>query len=906
MTATRMRWGGWLVQLMAGCGLLLGPAAIASESVLKENASAMDMTVSDAKPDEASTPTVTTDRWLRERWLTQSDLAEPAAEVVEITDIQLEETAAGIALQLETTGELITPELSVAGNAAILDIPNAILNLPEAERFAISAPNADIAFIDINNRPDNQVRIAITGTEAPPTLSVTTVATMLTVRAIARASTAQDSMPDPMPEPMPDPSEDAIAGDPVPGSSGSDDAIQIIVTGGQVQDNYFVPNASSATRTDTPILETPASVQVIPRQVLEDQQVRDLGDALRNLSGASVNSTEGRGFQISLRGFNGVSVYRDGFRLYSPNDNGDAAGQGFPEIANIERIEVLRGPASVLFGQSEPGGILNIVSKAPLEQPFYEIGLQTDSRGSVRPQIDISGPLTEDNRLLYRLNAVYQNENEFQDFDERSERFFVAPDLAWRINDRTDLNLQLEYLNDDRPFNPGLVALGDEVADIPRDRILGEPDDSISSEFSNVGYDLEHRFSDTWKIRNAFRYLNQSDDISATLSFPFIGGLDEATGDLNRVFAEQDVNNKTLALQTNVVGEFSTGPVDHTLLVGVDLARYSLDSDSFTDFSPGPSRTPINIFDPVYGTPPRPERGDVPTRSDRIDTNSLQIYAQDQIDLLDNLILVAGFSYETVEQTTVTTSRGVTTEVDLTEDAFSPRIGLVYQPIENLSLYANYSRSFFPSAAVTVDGEPLAAEEGEGFEVGLKTELFEGNLLATLAYFNLTKQNVATTDLNDPRFSVATGEQQSQGIELDVIGEISPAWNVVASYAYIDSALTEDSSIETGNPLPGVPEHSASLWTNYEIQSGDLTGLGFGLGLNWVGERQGDLSNSFDLDSYFLTNAAVSYERNRWKFGLNFQNLFDVSFIEGTPRTRTRGIEPGDPFTVLGSVSYEF
>ena len=153
---------------------------------------------------------------------------------------------------------------------------------------------------------------------------------------------------------------------------------------------------------------------------------------------------------------------------------------------------------------------------------------------------------------------------------------------------------------------------------------------------------------------------------------------------------------------------------------------------------------------------------------------------------------------------------------------------------------------------------------------------------------------------------MATGKQQSQGIELDVIGRISPAWNVIASYAYIDSEVTEDNRFETGNRLPGVPEHSASLWTNYEIQSGDLAGLGFGLGLNWVGDRQGDLNNSFDLDSYFLTNAAVSYKRDSWKFGLNFQNLFDVSFIEGTPRTRTRGVEPGDPFTVLSSVSYTF
>jgi len=689
-------------------------------------------------------------------------------------------------------------------------------------------------------------------------------------------------------------------------ASDSPDTLRILVPGERSRDDYYVPDASTGTRTPTPVLEIPQSLQVIPRQVLDDQQATELDDALRNVSGASVSSTEGRGFQINLRGFEGVPVFRDGFRLYSPNDNGDAAGQGFPEMANVERIEVLRGPASVLFGQSEPGGSVNVISKKPLEQPFYDVALQAGNRGFVRPQVDISGPLNEDNSLLYRLNAVYQREDGFRDFDQETERFFIAPTLSWSLSDRTDLTVQLEYLDDERPFDPGLVALGDGVAEIPRDRILGEPDDRISSEFITLGYTLEHHFSDRWTLRNGFRYLSDRDDVSATLSFPFIGGLNEATGDLNRVFAEQTVENDTLALQTNVVGEFATGSIDHTLLIGADLARYRLESDSFTVFFPPSVQVPINIFNPVYGAVPRPDRLDTPTSSQAIDTDSLQVYVQDQMELLDNLILVAGVNYETVTQTTATTRFGNTTEANLSETAWSPRVGLIYQPIDTLSLYANYSRSFFPSAAVTIDGDPLQPEEGEGFEVGLKTELFDSRLLATLAYFNLTKQNIATPDPIDPQFSVATGEQRSQGIELDVTGEILPGWNLIASYSYIDAEISEDNRFEVGNRLPGVAEHSASLWTTYEIQSGHLAGLGVGLGVNWVGDRAGDLQNSFELDSYFLTNAAISYRRDNWRFGLNVENLFDVTYIEGTPRTRTRGIQPGDPFTILGSIRYEF
>lgn len=537
---------------------------------------------------------------------------------------------------------------------------------------------------------------------------------------------------------------------------------------------------------------------------------------------------------------------------------------------------------------------------------LYKVALQAGSYGLVRPQVDLSGPLTEDGSLLYRLNAVYQREDGFRDFDQKTNRFFIGPTLTWRISDRTEVDFQLEYLDDERPLDPGLVALGNRVADIPRDRILGEPNDQIESTFIRVGYDFEHRFNENWTLRNAFRYLESNDDISATLSFPFIGGLDETTGLLSRVFAEQTVANETLALQTNVVGKFTTGSIDHTLLMGVDLARYRLDSESFTLFFPPNVRVPINIFNPVYGAVPRPDRLEVPTSSETIDTDSLQIYIQDQIKLLDNLILVAGLNYETVSQNTTTIRGGQTTAIDLSEDAFSPRVGLVYQPIENLSLYANYARSFFPSAAVTVDGNPLQAEKGEGFEVGIKTELLNQKLLATLAYFNLTRQNVATADPTDPRFSIATGEQQSQGLELSLTGEILSGWNVLGSYTYTDAEITADNRFEVGNRLPGVPEHSASLWTTYEIQTGSLEGLKFGIGFNWVGDRTGDFQNSFNLDSYFLTSVAIAYQRDNWRFGLNFQNIFDVNYISGTPRTRTRGIQPGEPFTVIGSISYEF
>ncbi|MEM9452455.1 MAG: TonB-dependent siderophore receptor, partial [Cyanobacteria bacterium P01_E01_bin.6] len=285
-------------------------------------------------------------------------------------------------------------------------------------------------------------------------------------------------------------------------------------------------------------------------------------------------------------------------------------------------------------------------------------------------------------------------------------------------------------------------------------------------------------------------------------------------------------------------------------------------------------------------------------------TDRLGIYLQDQIDILDNLILVAGVRYDIVDQDT--TNVLADTETNQYDDAVTPRVGIVYQPIEPISLYANYSRSFTPSLATDANGEALEPEEGEGFEVGIRGEIIENRLAATFAYFDITKQNVATADPNDLFASVATGEQRSRGVDFDITGEILPGWNVVASYAYIDAEVTEDNTDIVGNQLLGIPKHNASLWSTYEIQSGDLQGLGFGAGFNYVGDRQGDLANSFVADSYVLTNAAIFYRQDSWQVRLNVDNIFDINFIEAVGRDRTRLIFPGDPLTVRAAFSYTF
>ncbi|MEM6502260.1 MAG: TonB-dependent siderophore receptor [Cyanobacteria bacterium P01_C01_bin.89] len=793
-----------------------------------------------------------------EEWMQDIAQTEPA----EITDVQVEATEQGLTLRLDASGELAVSETSVTGNALVIDISNAVLRSPDGDEFFLDEPVDGIALVNITSSPDNQVRIAITGTDAPPVVNIETAASGLVA--------------------------DVTVGD--PSASAGDDAIQIGVVG--EQDDYFVPNASTATRTDTDILDIPQSVQVVPRRVLEDQQILRVDDALRNVSGV-VGRLEpvSSGAVLSIRGFstnafNNGAILRDGFRIVD--------SLGSQETANIERIEVIKGPASVLYGQNDPGGVINLVTKRPLFDPTYEFQFQAGSFALIRPSADLSGPLTEDRSVRYRLNVSYQNEeNGFRGFDTDLERFFIAPVVTWDISDRTRLTVLVEYTDEQNPFDLGLPALGDGVVDVPRDVRINEPDDFLKSRALTVGYDFEHKFSDSWTLNHGFRYVSQVYDSLTVLPVMF----DETTGDIARIFADRRYHAFDYSAQTSITGKFNTGSVKHTLLAGVDL-NFNRFDEQFTriDFD---NLSILNIFDPVYGVT-RPDFDSLdafaPADTRR---NSVGVFLQDQIDITDNLIVVGSVRYDSV-----VSAGNLTGGNEQSNEAWSPRIGVIYQPTENLALYANYAQAFEPNGGTTASGEIFEPERSSGYEVGVKAEY--GDFLATLAYFDITKRNVLTPDPNNPMFSITTGEQRSQGVELDIVGEILQGWNIIANYAYIDARITEDNTVEEGNRLFNAPRHSAALWTTYEIQSGSLQGLGFGLGFNYVGDRAGDNANTHEVDDYFLTNAAVFYERGDWQFRLNFNNIFDVKHITGTGNSRAFGKTVGAPFTVVGSISVRF
>ena len=670
-----------------------------------------------------------------------------------------------------------------------------------------------------------------------------------------------------------------------------EDAIQVVVTGEQ-DEGYNPSNTSVGTRTDTPLRDIPQSIQVVPQELLRDQQITRLNDAFRNVPGVVQDFDSGPFLTFRIRGFESLN------NNLLRNGQVDAGAGEVVELSSVERIEVLRGPASVLFGLGNPGGSINIVTKQPLSEPFYAIDATAGNLSFYRGAVDLTGPLNSSGTVLYRLNAAYRNSGSFIDF-YTSDNLSVTPVIDIAFGERARLTIEGDYIETrDTGFTAFVPVIGSVLPNpngrIPRDRNVGEPSDEIITTVVRAGYRFEYDLSDTWTLRNSFLFNSRYN--RDELTFPGTLAADNRT--LSRSFREFEFESISYNLATNVVGEFSTGSIDHKILVGVDLNSFENLVPSFR----GADAAPLDIFDPVYGRPPG-ELGE--ELSDTTITNSLGVYLQDQIALTNNLQVLLGGRFDTFEQRSEDFSSDI--ETNESDSAFSPRFGIVYQPIPDISLYASFTRSFTPGSGVFLFGGSLDGtvepERGRQFEVGLKADI-TNQVSATLALYDLTRTNVLTADPDNPGFQIQTGEQNSQGIELTFTGEILPGWNIYGGYAYTDARITEDNTFEEGNLLPNTPEHALNLWTTYEIQQGNLQGLGVGLGLFFVGDRAGDLDNTFEVPDYFRTDAAMFYERNQLRAALNFRNLFDIRYFEsGSSSTR---VNFGQPFTVQGTLSWQF
>lgn len=659
-------------------------------------------------------------------------------------------------------------------------------------------------------------------------------------------------------------------------------------------EGYVANRTTTGAKTDTPLIEIPQSISVITRDRMEAQDVSTLNDALRYTPGVQPESfgNDSRVDFLRFRGFNdsGNSVFQDGLQLRS-----SAFGQFRPELYGAQRVEVLRGPASVLYGKGDPGGLVNIITKRPTLEPFGELEFEVGNFDHLEGKFDVGGPFAGTQSLFYRLTGLARNSDTQVDFVE-DDRVFIAPALTWQPREDTTFTIVSHYQDDETgSTNQFLPAEGtvrpNPNGSISTDTFTGEPGfDGFDREVYSIGYLFEHRASDTWTFRQNARYNHLDVDAEQV----FGGGLQADLRTLNRFAFTALAETDGFTIDTHAQAKFVTGPLAHTLLFGVDYQHYDFDETQGFAFA-----SPIDIFDPDFGAP-------IPPLFTFLDTNTDQeqigLYVQDQLKLYDKWVLTLGGRHDWVDTDTRNRLSGITTEQDDSE--FSGRVGLVYLSDIGLAPYASYSESFLPTLGTNALGEPFEPETGDQYEFGIKYQPPGLNGHVTLAGFELTRQNVRTPDPDNPVNQVQTGEIRSRGIELEAVASLDFGLNLIAAYTYQDVEITESNAGDEGNRPTTVPEHIASLWGDYTLQEGTLRGLGFGAGVRYKGSSFGDAANTFKVDDFTLVDAAAFYDWKNLHFAINAENVFDDKHVAACSSAAACFFGPER--TVVGSVRYHW
>lgn len=654
-------------------------------------------------------------------------------------------------------------------------------------------------------------------------------------------------------------------------------------------EGYRAGSSSVGSKTDTALRDIPQSIQVVTRQVLEDQQATSLADAVSNVSSIQRGNTHGGTVEsFFMRGFQATTYAIDGVMTNSLVVRPEI----LTDLANVERVEVLKGPASVLYGRGNPGGLINIVTRRPSFVPQGQVKLQGGSYDFQRAQAWVSGPLHEEAGLAASLAMAYQTKGSFREHYRDSHRRYVAPTLTWAPSEATRVEMGLEYTETDSPYDRGLQIIGDRIDN--RHRVfLDEPWSHASSTKEATWLKVEHDATDWLTLRQVTRWDHSTKDMLIVSQRTLLA--DQRT--ISRRATDFDESMYSLTSQYEAVARFTGAGLHHQVLLGVETVNGKRDATMRRA-----NLASIDLYNPVLGAQPgRFTFGE----DSRFRQTSYGVYLQDQIDLNDQWKLLLGTRWDRIDQRNRSyTASGSYNDVNIDPTGTSPRVGVVYQPTADVSLYASYSESFAPQSKLTRDGSVLDPETGKQYEVGAKYDLIPEQLSATLSAFEITRQNLATSDPLDNAYSIQTGEQRVRGVELDVSGEISPGWNVIGNIAVLDAKLTKDTRLQEGARLEGVPVVSGALWSTYQLQEGDLRGLGFGGGVFFAGKRYGDLANSYSASGYGRLDLTLFYDLNpNVRLSLNGRNVLDRKYLE---TVASAGNYPGEPASLTASLSVGF
>ncbi|PKE32747.1 ferrichrome porin FhuA [Rahnella sp. AA] len=643
-------------------------------------------------------------------------------------------------------------------------------------------------------------------------------------------------------------------------------------------------HSATGTKTDTPLVKTPQSVSVVTREEMDMKQPVTVKEALGYTPGVFASRGSSNTIDaMAIRGFTSVNTnqYLDGIKL-----QGDNYSEVSMDPYMLERVEVLRGPSSVLYGKSNPGGVVSMVSKRPTTEPLKEVQFKMGTDNLYQTGFDFSDAIDDAGVYSYRLTGVARSQDTQQEM-AKEKRYSIAPSFSWRPDDKTDFTFLSNFQNDpDAGYYGWLPREGTVVPyydangkahKLPTDFNEGEAGNRMSRTQKMVGYSFAHEFSDTWTVRQNLRYTKLDTEYKSVYGFGYLGN-----GNITRSYVQSKEKLANFDVDTQAQAKFGTGDVDHTVLMGVDYMRMRNDIDA--DYG---SASNLNLANPQYGN------GNVSLYFPYEILNRQEqtgLYVQDQAEW-NQWILTLGGRYDFAKSSTFT--RSSNTSAQINNEQFTWRGGLNYLFDNGISPYFSYSESFEPTAGATKEGKPFDPSMGKQYEAGIKYIPNDRPISLTAAVYQLTKDKNLTVNPADAAFSVQSGEIRSRGVELEAKAAINANINVTASYTYTDAKYTHDTNFEGKRPVE-VPANMASLWADYTFHETALSGLTVGSGVRYVGASSSfyttngvnaDKANeAFNVSSYTLVDATVKYDLGRFglpgsSVGVNINNLLDREYV---------------------------